>query len=104
MIRFESFGSKPFLGLDPLDELCMDKVLYTRTKDRFRNIIHSTLSLACSDGSGSYGPIESSLADSAMDNGIFSSGVFSGKEVPEGGLLEKGWEAQENSSALRWNV
>eukprot|EP00581_Thalassiosira_minuscula_P012916 CAMPEP_0183719728 /NCGR_PEP_ID=MMETSP0737-20130205/12542_1 /TAXON_ID=385413 /ORGANISM="Thalassiosira miniscula, Strain CCMP1093" /LENGTH=753 /DNA_ID=CAMNT_0025949465 /DNA_START=38 /DNA_END=2299 /DNA_ORIENTATION=- len=87
----------------PVDELCVDEGLYTRAKDRFKGIIRGTLSLART-GSSSSEDVESSLEDSATDDYLFSSGVFNGEEVPEGELLEKGWESRGNSSALRRNA
>ncbi|KAL9189641.1 hypothetical protein ACHAXT_009316 [Thalassiosira profunda] len=86
---------------DPVDELCVDEGLYTRAKGRFKRIVRGTLSLVRSD-SGS-DAVEDSL-DSATDDFLFGSGVLDGEEVPEGELLEQGWEQRGSSSALRRNA
>ena len=84
---------------EPLDEICVDEGLYTRTKTRFKRIVSGTLSIVRS-GSDS----EDDLEDSATDDYLFGSGVFADDDVPEGELLEKGWEQRGNSSALRRNA
>ena len=84
---------------EPLDEICVDEGLYTRTKNRFKRIVSGTLSIVRS-GSDS----EDDLEDSATDDYLFGSGVFADDDVPEGELLEKGWEQRGNSSALRRNA
>ena len=86
---------------EPLDELCVDEGLYTRAKGRFKTVVRGTLSLVRS-GSSTSDDIESSL-DSATDDYYLGTGVLDGDEVPEGELLEKGWETRGNSSALRRN-
>mmetsp|Transcript_21367 Transcript_21367/g.46385 ORF Transcript_21367/g.46385 Transcript_21367/m.46385 type:complete len:746 (-) Transcript_21367:109-2346(-) len=86
----------------PLDEVCVDEGTYDRAKDRFKKIIRGTLSLSRTGVSGS-DDVDSSL-DSASDDDLFSSGVFNGEEVPEGDVLEKGWERRGNGSALRRNA
>jgi len=83
----------------PLDELCVDEGLYTRTKDRFKSVVRGTLGLVRTGSDD----LESSL-DSASDDELFGSGVMDGDEVPEGELLEKGWESRGNSSAIRRNA
>mmetsp|Transcript_30779 Transcript_30779/g.65457 ORF Transcript_30779/g.65457 Transcript_30779/m.65457 type:complete len:752 (+) Transcript_30779:29-2284(+) len=86
----------------PVDELCVDEGLYRRTKDRFKKIVRGTLSLTRS-GTGESDEVESSL-DFATDDDLFGSGVLDGEEVPEGEILEQGWEKRGNSSALRRNA
>jgi len=86
----------------PVDEICVDESLYTRTKGRFKGIIRGTLGLVRSGGTSD----ESADGDSAdvdVDDYLFGSGVFDG-DVPEGELLEQGWESRGNSSALRRNA
>ncbi|KAL7530209.1 hypothetical protein ACHAXR_003363 [Thalassiosira sp. AJA248-18] len=87
----------------PADELCVDEGLYTRVKGRFKNIIRSTLGVVRSGDESSSDDLESSL-DSATDDYLFGTGVLDGDVVPEGELLEQGWEMRGNSSALRRNA
>lgn len=79
----------------PVDELCVDEGLYTRTKGRFKKLVRGTLGLV-------RGSDDTDVDDD--DDYLFGSGVFDSDEVPEGELLEKGWESRGNSSALRRNA
>ena len=74
----------------PASEICIDEGLYTRTKTRFKKIITGTLSVVRSGRSG--------MDDEEYDD------IFDGEKVPEGELLEQGWESRGNSSALRRNA
>lgn len=82
----------------PVDEICVDESLYARTKGRFKSIIRGTLGLVRSGGTSD----ESTDGDNA-DDYLIGTGVFDG-DVPEGELLEIGWETRGNSSALRRNA
>ncbi|KAL7447040.1 hypothetical protein ACHAXM_011572 [Skeletonema potamos] len=84
----------------PVDKLCVDESLYVRTKGRFKSIIRGTLGLVRSGGTASDASTD---GDADVDNYLFGSDVFEG-DVPEGELLEQGWEARGNSSALRRNA
>ncbi|KAL7549331.1 hypothetical protein ACHAWF_012612 [Thalassiosira exigua] len=85
---------------DPVDELCLDEGLYTRAKGRFKNIVRGTLQLVrTGDDVGA----EEGL-DSATDDFLLGSGALDGDDVPEGELLEQGWEKRGNGSALRRNA
>eukprot|EP01082_Thalassiosira_pseudonana_P000103 g300.t1 g300 contig1:741825-744231(+) len=87
----------------PVDEICVDESLYLRTKGRFKSIVRGTLSLVRGNDGGS--SVEEEEFDSATDDYLFSSGVFAnGEDVPEGELLEQGWESRGNASALRRNA
>ena len=86
-----------------MDEICVDESLYLRTKGRFKSIVRGTLSLVRGNDGGS--SVEEEEFDSATDDYLFSSGVFAnGEDVPEGELLEQGWESRGNASALRRNA
>jgi len=86
-----------------VDEICVDESLYLRTKGRFKSIVRGTLSLVRGNDGGS--SVEEEEFDSATDDYLFSSGVFAnGEDVPEGELLEQGWESRGNASALRRNA
>lgn len=101
----ESFDEECLVDTEtggPVDELCVDEGLYTRTKDRFKSVVRGTLSLVRT-GSDSSDDMESSM-DSSADDYLFGSGVMDGDGVPEGELLEQGWEMRGNSSAVRRNA
>ena len=87
----------------PLDEVCVDESLYSKAKGRLKGIVRGTLSLV--RGSGGQSGYDESTLDSATDDYLFGSGVFSdGERVPEGESLERGWEQRGNGSALRRNA
>jgi len=84
----------------PVDEICVDESLYARTKGRFKSVIRGTLGLVRSGGASD----ESTDGDNVdADDYLIGTGVFDG-DVPEGELLEIGWETRGNSSALRRNA
>jgi hypothetical protein len=87
----------------PVDEICVDESLYQRTKGRFKSIVRGTLGLVRSGGGSSYAD-----DDSNVDSYLFGSSVLNDDDdddiIPEGELLEQGWEARGNSSALRRNA
>jgi len=84
----------------PVDEICVDESLYARTKGRFKSVIRGTLGLVRSGGTSD----ESTDGDNVdADDYLIGTGVFDG-DVPEGELLEIGWETRGNSSALRRNA
>mmetsp|Transcript_12280 Transcript_12280/g.20232 ORF Transcript_12280/g.20232 Transcript_12280/m.20232 type:complete len:748 (-) Transcript_12280:1115-3358(-) len=90
----------------PVDEICVDESLYARTKGRFKSIIRGTLGLVRSGGTSTDESTDESTDgdnNGDVDDYLFGSGVFDG-DVPEGELLEQGWEARGNSSALRRNA
>ena len=84
----------------PVDEICVDESLYQRTKGRFKSIVRGTLGLVRSGGGSS-----DADDDSDVDSYLFGSSVLNDDDIiPEGELLEQGWEARGNSSALRRNA
>lgn len=103
-VASDSFDENCLVNPDtggPVDELCVDESLYTRTKGRFKTIIRGTLGLVRSGGGTTSDA--STDGDADVDNYLFGSDVFEG-DIPEGELLEQGWEARGNSSALRRNA
>ncbi|KAL7465274.1 hypothetical protein ACHAXS_005611 [Conticribra weissflogii] len=90
----------------PMDEVCVDESLYAKTKGRLKNLVKGTLGLVRGSGSGSGGDSEAleDSMDSATDDYLFGTGVLSGETVPEGDILEQGWQQRGNSSALRRNA
>ena len=65
---------------EPASEICIDENLYARTKSRFKKLITGTLGVVRGG--------RSSMDDDEYDD-IGS--------IPEGELLEQGWEARGNS-------
>jgi len=86
----------------PMDELCVNEGMYARVKGRFKSIVRGTLSLVRSDNAAMMEEDASLMTDSSSvtNNYLFGSGVFDGELVPEGELLERGWETWGHSSAL----
>jgi hypothetical protein len=79
------------------DELCMDESKLSRVKSNLKGIIGKTLGLVRTGGGDD-------LADSASTTDEFQMIDFDDEKVPEGELLERGWEERGNSSALRRNA
>jgi len=85
---------------EAVDEMCMDESKLSRAKDKLKGIIGKTLGLVrtgggsddLSDGEGSGATDDFQIID------------FEDGNVPEGELLERGWEERGNSSALRRNA
>jgi hypothetical protein len=92
----------------PVNDICIDEGLYARTKGRFKKLVRGTLDLVRSGGSGSSSSSGSSSKSEVEDDDeyLFETGALTAMDdnVPEGELLEKGWEARGNSSALRRNA
>lgn len=82
----------------PVDELCSDESKLARAKSKLKNVIKSTIGLVRSNGD------DVDLL-SASDE-IFGEGIVGVDEqdVPEGELLEQGWEKRGNATALRRNA
>ncbi len=80
---------------NPTDELC-DESKLSRAKAKLKGIIGKTLGLVRTGG-------DEDLTDSASDDD-FKIIDFDDEEVPEGELLERGWEKRGNSNALRRNA
>ena len=85
----------------PVDEICVDESLYARTKGRFKSIIRGTLGLV---RRGSTSEATNIGDEDYAEDYLLETGVFDQEDVPEGELLEQGWEARGNSSALRRNT
>ncbi|KAL7445688.1 hypothetical protein ACHAXH_009087 [Discostella pseudostelligera] len=86
----------------PVNDVCIDEGLYARTKGRFKRLVRGTLELVRSGGASSKN------IDDDDDEYLFGTGALATIDgtmnVSEGELLEKGWEARGNSSALRRNA
>jgi hypothetical protein len=82
----------------PVDELCSDESKLARAKSKLKNIIKNTIGLVRSNG-------DDGNISSASDE-IFGEGIVGvdEKDVPEGELLERGWEKRGNANALRRNA
>jgi len=82
----------------PVDELCADESKLARAKSKLKNVIKSTIGLVRSYG-------DDGDLSSASDE-IFGKGIVGVDEedVPEGELLERGWEKRGNANALRRNA
>jgi len=88
----------------PMDEVCVDESLYAKTKGRLKNLVKGTLGLVRGSGSSSDNDALEDSMDSATDDYLFGTGALSGETVPEGDILEQGWQQRGNSSALRRNA
>ena len=86
----------------PMDELCVDESRYEKVKGRFKNIVRGTLGMVRGSG-GSIDDVDQDL-DAATEEYLFGTGVLDGDIVPEGEMLERGWEQRGNASALRRNA
>lgn len=82
----------------PVDELCADESKLSKAKSKLKSIIRRTIGLVRTTGDD--GDISSSSDE------IFGDGIVGvdDEDVPEGELLERGWEKRGNASALRRNA
>jgi len=78
-----------------VDELCMDESKLSRAKAKLKNIVFQTLGLVRTGGDDEW------TGDSSEEFQILD---LNDEAVPEGELLEKGWEERGNSNALRRNA
>lgn len=83
---------------EPADELCIDESKLDLVKTKLKKVVSRTLGFVRTSGSGS-DEQEEKLDIFSDDNGVDFDA-----EVPEGELLEQGWEKRGNSSALRRNA
>ena len=81
----------------PKDELCVDESKLSIMKTKLKKVVGRTLGFVRTGGGGS-GTEAVEIDDDA--NGI----DFDNEEIPEGELLEQGWEKRGNSNALRRNA
>lgn len=86
--------------IDAEDDLCRDEGKRARAKKMLKSIVGSTLGLV-RRGDGGAGD---TVADDADTEHLLDTGVLDGDDVPEGELLERGWEQRGSSSALRRNA
>lgn len=86
--------------IDAEDDLCRDEGKRARAKKMLKSIVGSTLGLV-RRGDGGAGD---TAADDADTEHFFDTGVLDGDDVPEGELLERGWEQRGSSSALGRNA
>ena len=70
---------------EPVSEICIDENLYARTKSRFKKLVTATLGVVRGGRSG--------MDDDEYDDIVGTAAAA----VPEGELLEQGWEARGNS-------
>lgn len=70
---------------EPVSEICIDENLYARTKSRFKKLVTATLGIVRGGRSG--------MDDDEYDDIVGTAAAA----VPEGELLEQGWEARGNS-------
>jgi len=77
---------------EPASEICIDENLYARTKSRFKKLVTGTLGVVRGGRSG--------MDDDEYDDIVGTAATT----IPEGELLEQGWEARGNSSAIRRNA
>ncbi|GFH56581.1 aarF domain-containing kinase [Chaetoceros tenuissimus] len=80
---------------NPADEICIDESKRTKVKKTLRNIMVKTLGLVRTGGDDDA---------SVLKEGNEFSIIDMEGDVPEGELLERGWEERGNSNALRRNA
>ena len=80
---------------NPADEICVDESKRTKVKNTLRNIMVKTLGLVRTGGDDEA---------SVLKEGNEFSIIDMEGDVPEGELLERGWEERGNSNALRRNA
>ena len=85
---------------EAVDEMCMDESKLARAKDKLKGIIGKTLGLVRTSGGSD--DLSDGEGSGATDD--FQIIDFEDENVPEGELLERGWEERGNSSALRRNA
>ena len=78
---------------EPADELCVDESKMARVKSKLKKVVTRTLGFVRTGGGGSYDDFDPD--EDSID--------FDGT-VPEGELLEQGWEQRGNTSAIRRNA
>jgi hypothetical protein len=80
-----------------MDELCADESKFSRAKASLKGIISGTLGLVRGAGGG---------AAAADEDDVFGDDllIVDGDVVPEGEILEQGWERRGDSSAIRRNA
>lgn len=83
----------------PADEMCVDESKLQRAKARLKNLVGRTMGMV---RFGRGDAIDEIVADAEDD--VFGETVVVEGEVPQGEVLEKGWERRGNSSALRRNA
>mmetsp|Transcript_3582 Transcript_3582/g.10170 ORF Transcript_3582/g.10170 Transcript_3582/m.10170 type:complete len:759 (+) Transcript_3582:113-2389(+) len=80
------------------DDLCSDEGKRARARKVLKSIVGSTLGLV------RRGDVGDATAGDADTERLLDTGVLDGVDIPEGELLEQGWEQRGNSSALRRNA
>jgi len=81
--------------IDTEDDLCRDEGKRARARKMLKSIVGNTLGLVRRGDGG---------AGDADTERLFDTGVLDGDDIPEGELLERGWEKRGSSSALRRNA
>lgn len=80
------------------DDLCRDEGKRARAKKMLKSIVGGTLGLVRRGDGG-----DATAGDVDTEH-LLDTGVLDGDDIPEGELLEQGWEQRGNSSALRRNA
>ena len=97
---------------NPVDEVCADESALSRVKSKLKKVVRRTLGLVRTGGSSEDLSDDVSLSSSSSSSSLSSSVYLDSfqivnlddESVPEGELLERGWEKRGNSSALRRNA
>lgn len=82
---------------EPVDDLCIDEGRLIGVKNKLKNVIGATLGLVLR------GDSNDSIDDVDVEK-LLDTGALNGEGIPEGEILERGWEMRGNSSALRRNA
>lgn len=88
---------------NPVDEMCTDETTLSRVKSKLKRVVRRTLGLVRTSGGGTGGSTDD-LSEDASLSADFQIVNLDDESVPEGELLERGWEKRGNSSALRRNA
>lgn len=85
---------------NPKDEICADETTLSKVKSKLKRVVRRTLGLVRTGGGSGVEDMDD--ASSVSDD--FQILNLEEETVPEGELLEQGWEKRGNSSALRRNA
>lgn len=81
---------------NPADDICVDESKLAMAKSKLKSVVKKTIGLVRTGGDGKSVDSSDVFGEGGID---FNDGM-----VPEGELLEQGWEQRGNSSAIRRNA
>ncbi len=87
---------------NPADEVCVDESKFSMVKSKLKGVVKRTIGLVRTGGGSDL--TDDTKASESLFGDDDSSIDFDDQSIPEGELLERGWEKRGNSSALRRNA